>query len=670
MLISFFLIFSVILSHSLVEAKLVEYDLIVRSIPSNPDGYPRSVIIIHHANSSWDIDRPFPGPLIQANLGDRLRIRITNLLRDQPTAIHFHGLHMFKNPWADGTEYVTQCPIDPHQSFIQEFEVTQTGTFWYHSHNGQQYADGLVGPMIFSKDPIEEKYHYGRNDYVLMLQEWYHESWPDLMTAYLGPHGAYRGSVAIYPWPPTSFLINGHGRFDCRVHNCTSNDTWKDECGNFWPVQCVPLRSPFFGPCQKNLHPFDRFYCPPGEQIRLRLINAASGIPFRFWIEQHNMTIVARDSLEILPINVSHLHIVIGQRLDLIVQCNANPSKDYKIFVASRNSFKPAHLITGPTPTMWTEAVLTYSAGKTSQQPSTSVTTREQLDRMIDLNPDDPFFEYKYLKPTEPRLAPPAIERVTLSFKVHWNRRIGVDALEEWAINNITYEPSTEPLLQGNYLDGNHRSILADEHPGRVNNTHATHIQAFEWGQTYEVLMINDDEQQHPWHLHGYSVDFIQAGKLPHIPPPTCSPTRQQQRTNVLSLESILPPLNSTPTVLAVGDSFNTPRESYALFRFTAKNPGPWFLHCHMDWHISPGLAMVFSVGRNQSYGDLIDPPPDYFPRCGPRQKLLKNPSSPAVTASTTVRIIISSECPGLKSASHRLLCLTSFFYWLKLLFF
>ncbi|CAF3959873.1 unnamed protein product [Adineta steineri] len=182
-----------------IETALVEYDFIVRTIPSNPDGYPRPVIIMHNANSSWDVNRPFPGPLIRAKLGDALCIRITNMMRDQATSIHFHGLHMFKNPWADGTEHITQCPIAPHQTFIYEFEVTQTGTFWYHSHNAQQYADGLVGPIIFDHDPIEQRYNYGSNDYVIMLQEWYHETWSDLMTAYQGPHGAYPGSIPIYP---------------------------------------------------------------------------------------------------------------------------------------------------------------------------------------------------------------------------------------------------------------------------------------------------------------------------------------------------------------------------------------------------------------------------------------------------------------------------------------
>ncbi|CAF3858900.1 unnamed protein product [Rotaria sordida] len=605
---------------------LINYDLIVRSIPSNPDGYPRSVIIIHHANSSWNIDRPFPGPLIRARLGDQLRIRVQNKLRDQATAIHFHGLHMLANPWADGTEYITQCPILPHSSFIHEFNVTQTGTFWYHSHNAQQYADGLYGPIIIDGDSISQHYEYGSNDQTIMLQEWYHETWPDIMTAYQGPHGAYPGSVAIYPWPPTTFLINGHGRFDCRTNDCSRNDTWKDRCGNVFPVQCIPLRDPFFGPCIPDAHPIDEFQCLPGKQMRLRLINAASGIPFRFWIDQHNLTIVARDGSEIEPITVSYLHIPIGQRLDLIINCNQDPTSAYEIIVASRNSFQPPEIIIGQMPTMWTTARLVYPQSKANMRTT-------NVNEEMKINAEDPFFEYKYLKPLLPRRAKAAIRRVTLTFVVHWNNRTGIDALEEWAVNNITFEPPKEPLLQGIFLDGTDKHILATEYPGRVNNTHATYIEHFEYGQTYEVVMINNDPQEHPWHLHGYTMDFIAAGRLPNRELPPCN--QPIPRSMDINLDSLLPPLNSTPPVLAVGDSFNAPRDSYVVFRFKADNAGPWYLHCHMDWHISPGMALAFSVGHKGSYRDLIQPPPKDFPTCGPRQILVYKSASSHIAPCT-----------------------------------
>jgi FtsP/CotA-like multicopper oxidase with cupredoxin domain len=628
-LIFFFLLFY---NNYMIEMALVEYNFTIRSIPSNPDGYPRPVIIMHYANSSWDVDRPFPCPLIRAKLGDQLRIHITNMLREQSTAIHFHGLHMINNPWADGTVHITQCSIEPYDTFIYEFHITQTGTFWYHSHNAQQYADGLIGPIIIDHDTIEQQYNYGLNDYIIMLQEWSHETWPILMTAYRGPHGAYRGNIPIYPWPPTSFLINGHGQFDCRTSDCSENNTWQDSCGQRHPAQCIPLRSSFFGPCKSNAHPIDEFLCPPGKQIRIRLINAASGIPFRFWIDQHNLTIVARDSIEIAPIIVPHVHIPIGQRLDLIIDCNQDPTVKYTIFAASRNSYQPPNNITGPTPTMWTWALLIYSTlhveSRATHIPAEPV-----------LNSDDPFFEYDYLKPLKPRFAPAAIRRTTLAFEVYWNNRTGIDALEEWAVNGITFEPPKEPILHGNFFDGTFEHCVATERDGLVNNIHATHIQHFEYGKTYEILMINYDPQLHPWHLHGYSVDFIAAGKIPTLAPITCNRTRRD--ANRFDYSTILPPLNSTPLVLSVGDSFNIPRESYVVFRFTANNPGPWFVHCHMEWHIWPGMAIVFSVERNGRYEGLIQPPPSSFPICGRRKTMSYKSSLPFVSSAIRTEPVI-----------------------------
>ena len=608
----FFILF---FNNFLIEMVIVEYDFIIRSIPSNPDGYPRRVVIMHHANSSWNIDRPFPCPLIRAKFGDHLRIHITNLLRDQSTAIHFHGLHMLNNPWADGTVHITQCAIESYENYTYEFNITQRGTFWYHSHNAQQYADGLIGPIIIDDDFIQQKYDYGSNDYIIMLQEWYHENWPTLMTAYEGPFGSYPGNIPKYPWPPTSFLINGHGQFDCHTTDCTENNTWQDLCGNRYPAQCIPLRTSFFGRCKTDAHPLDEFLCPYGKQIRIRLINAASGIPFRFWIDQHNLTIVARDSIEIIPVTVPHVQIPIGQRLDLIIHCNQDPYVNYTIFVASRNSYQPPDNITGATPSMLGRALLIYSnlSNYTNQIFSIEIPTTA--------NANDLFFEYKYLKPLKSRLSSPAIRRVILSFEVLWNNRTGIDALEEWSINGITFEPPKEPLLHANYFDGTYKYSLANERIGRVNNTHATHIQYFEYGQTYEILMINYDPQLHPWHLHGYTVDFITAGKIPGI---STTPCRQRRRrnTNEFNFDDILPSLNSTPPVMSVGDSFNIPRESYVVFRFTANNPGPWFFHCHMEWHIWAGMALVFSVEQNGLYRQLIQPPSNSSTICGKRKQI------------------------------------------------
>ena len=44
---------------------------------------------------------------------------------------------------------------------------------------------------------------------------------------------------------------------------------------------------------------------------------------------------------------------------------------------------------------------------------------------------------------------------------------------------------------------------------------------------------------------------------------------------------------------------------SWIALRFDATNPGSWVAHCHIEWHLDMGMAMVFSYGQT-----LIPSPP------------------------------------------------------------
>ncbi len=87
-----------------------------------------------------------PGPLIEANAGDTLEVRLTNKL-PQATTIHWHGIRV--PPDMDGTSEV-QRPVEPGEEFIYRFAVPDAGTFWYHSHHNEteQIERGLYGPLI------------------------------------------------------------------------------------------------------------------------------------------------------------------------------------------------------------------------------------------------------------------------------------------------------------------------------------------------------------------------------------------------------------------------------------------------------------------------------------------------------------------------------------------
>ena len=67
------------------------------------------------------------------------------------TSIHWHGIYQKDTPWMDGTAYVSQCLIQPHQTFTYRFKADPPGTHWYHSHVATQRADGLFGLFIVHK---------------------------------------------------------------------------------------------------------------------------------------------------------------------------------------------------------------------------------------------------------------------------------------------------------------------------------------------------------------------------------------------------------------------------------------------------------------------------------------------------------------------------------------
>lgn len=46
-----------------------------------------------------------------------------------------HGLKQYRNGWADGPAYITQCPIKTGNSYTYDFNITgQRGTLWWHAH--------------------------------------------------------------------------------------------------------------------------------------------------------------------------------------------------------------------------------------------------------------------------------------------------------------------------------------------------------------------------------------------------------------------------------------------------------------------------------------------------------------------------------------------------------
>lgn len=64
-----------------------------------------------------------------------------------------HGVRQMRTGWADGPEFVTQCPIRPGKSYTYRFTIQgQEGTLWWHAHSSWLRAT-VYGALIIHPAP-------------------------------------------------------------------------------------------------------------------------------------------------------------------------------------------------------------------------------------------------------------------------------------------------------------------------------------------------------------------------------------------------------------------------------------------------------------------------------------------------------------------------------------
>ena len=114
----------------------------------------------------WGYNGQSPGPTIEAVEGDRVRIFVTNKLKEH-TSIHWHG--MILPSGMDGVTGLTQPGIPSGKTFVYEFDLVKSGTFMYHPHADEmtQMAMGMMG--FFVIHPKDPKFMRVDRDFVFLL---------------------------------------------------------------------------------------------------------------------------------------------------------------------------------------------------------------------------------------------------------------------------------------------------------------------------------------------------------------------------------------------------------------------------------------------------------------------------------------------------------------------
>ena len=127
----------------------------------------------------WGYNGQTPGPTIEAVEGDRIRILVTNRLKEH-TSIHWHGI--FLPNGMDGVGGLNQPQIKPGETFAYEYTLRQHGTYMYHPHADEmvQMAMGMMGFFIIHPRRPEPDRPQVDRDFCIFPHMWFVE--PGTMT--------------------------------------------------------------------------------------------------------------------------------------------------------------------------------------------------------------------------------------------------------------------------------------------------------------------------------------------------------------------------------------------------------------------------------------------------------------------------------------------------------
>lgn len=154
------------------------------------------------------VNRQFPGPSIEVCIGDTIEVKVENLLFDETTSIHWHGLHQRGTPFMDGVPKITQCPIQPDTTFVYRFNASSPGTHFWHSHSGLQRGDGVFGSLIVRVPPSQDQYFdfydYDLSEHTMNIMDWIHIGGLPKFIGHYHSDGDNK---------PTTILVNGKGRY-------------------------------------------------------------------------------------------------------------------------------------------------------------------------------------------------------------------------------------------------------------------------------------------------------------------------------------------------------------------------------------------------------------------------------------------------------------------------
>ena len=529
-----------------------------------------------------------PAPVLRWREGERVTLRVKNNLAVD-SSIHWHGIILPTD--MDGVPGLSFDGIKPGETYEYQFDVKQSGTFWYHSHSGFQEPTGMYGAIII--DPKEpDPVSYDR-DYVVMLSDWSDEKPEDIYAKLkkLSHYYNFRERTVGDVWSDIKDKGVAQTFRDRSMWNQMrmSDRDISDVTGYTYTylMNGVTPEKGWFGLFNK------------GEKVRLRFVNGSSMTLFDVRIPGLKMTVVAADGQNIEPVTVDEFRIGVAETYDVIVEPDSDSA--YTLFAQSidrtgftRGTLAPAMGLTAAVPEMDNAPILGHGdmgmsmgagmnhsmhgkAGKTdagSMDHSGMDHSQHQMSGMKTMEPmsggrqgetlgkagfgstrDITHVASEYGPQVDMRSETPqnGLDDPGIGLRDHM-QRYGRKVLTYADIRNLypTSDPR-EPVREielhltgnmGRYMWSMNGIKFADADPLQ-----------FKFGERVRITLVNDTMMSHPMHMHGIWSE-LETGEPGYIP---------RKHTVIVQPGSKI---------------------SYLI---TADAIGRWAYHCHLVYHM-PGM--------------------------------------------------------------------------------
>ncbi|KAJ5645758.1 Multicopper oxidase type 2 [Penicillium longicatenatum] len=301
-----------------------------------------------------------------------------------------------------------------------------------------------------------------------------------------------------------------------------------------------------------------------GKTYLIRLINIAAFVGQYFWIEDHTMRIVEVDGVYVDEAEADYLYLSVAQRYSVLVTMKNSTEKNYGMVMVADSSLLdtiPSDLLLNQT--NWLE----YN----SEAAHNNVTM--PVDDSSDIYPFDdielvPYDRVGlYTNPTK------TIEVAVIMEDLDNGKGYAL-------LNNISYTAPKVPTLYTVKSAGD----LATDATVYGDYTHSV---VLEQDEVVEIILSNQDTGTHPFHLHGHNFQLLDRY-------PGYGENFFDYDAGTVFATFDADNHTAFPQYPARRDTFVLPPGGYYVIRFKADNPGVWFFHCHIDWHLMQGLAMTF----------------------------------------------------------------------------